>query len=99
MLMALMHRTADRYQMRANWTEINRCIQKDEEDIDHYYHRLKETFENHSGVDPPANMNNDSPYEQQFKNAFLKVCLPQISSFVAKHMVDHRTARLTNTLN
>ena len=85
--------------MRANWAEINRCIQKDEEDIDHYYYRLKETFDNHSGVDPPTNIKNDSPYEQQLKNAFLKGCLPQISSFIAKHMVDHRIERLTNTLD
>ena len=50
----------------------------------------------HSGLSPPDDGDNDSPYKQQLKNAFLKGCLPQISSFVTKHMVDHRTARLEN---
>ncbi|KAF0046411.1 hypothetical protein F2P81_000044 [Scophthalmus maximus] len=91
-------RVRGRYQARANWTEINRCIQKDDEDVDHYYHRLKEVFDNHSGVEVPQDMANVTPYEQQLKNAFLKGSQPQISSFVSKHMVDHRTARLQNTL-
>ena len=96
-IQALLGRIQERYRARPDWTEVNRCIQKDDEDVDQYYHRLKEVFDNHSGVPPPQNMQNDSPYEQQLKNAFLKGCLPQISKFVTKHMVDHRTSRLYAT--
>ncbi|KAG9281339.1 hypothetical protein AMEX_G4138 [Astyanax mexicanus] len=92
----IQQRVRNRYQNRADWTEINRCIQRDDEDVDHYYHRLKETFDLHSGI--PVDMAPGGPYEQQLKNAFLKGSLSQISSFIMKHMVDHRTANLTRTL-
>jgi len=94
-LEALLKRTQTRYTKRGDWTEINRCVQKEGEDVALYYHRLKEVFDIHSGLSPPDDGDNDSPYEQQLKNAFLKGCLPQISSFVTKHMVDHRTASLS----
>ena len=45
-----------------------------------------------------ADSDNDSSYEQQLKNAFLKGALQPISSFVTKHMIDHRSAWLNNTL-
>lgn len=51
------------HRARANWIEINLCIQKDDEDVDHYYARLKEVFDNHSSMQPPPNADNDSPYE------------------------------------
>lgn len=44
-------------------------------------------------------MENDSSYEQQLKNAFMKNCLPQISSFITKHMINHRTSRLVDLLD
>ena len=94
---SLLDRIQGCYRPRQDWTEVNRCVQKDDEDVDQYYHRLKEVFDNHSGVPPPPNMQNDSPYEQQLKTAFLKGCLPQISRFVTKHMVDHRISRLNAT--
>ena len=75
---------------------INSCMQKEGEDVDLYYHRLTEVSDIHSGLNPPDDGNNDSPYEQQLKNAFLQGCLPQISSFVTKHMVDHHTSRLAS---
>ena len=93
----LLDRIQGRYRPRPDWTEVNRCVQKDDEDVDQYYHRLKEVFDNHSGVPPPPNMQNDSAYEQLLKTAFLKGCLPQISRFVTKHMVDHCISCLNAT--
>ena len=95
-LEALLKLTQTRYTKRADWTEINRCVQKEGEDVDLYYHRLMEVFDIHSGLSPPDDGDNDSPYEQQLKNAFLKGCLPQISSIMTKHMVDQHIARLEN---
>jgi len=43
----------DRYKRHADWTEINRCMQKEEEDVDLYYHRLKE-----SDIDTAPRTNN-----------------------------------------
>jgi len=93
---ALLKRIETKYTKLADWRQINHCVQKEGEDVDLYFHRLKEAFDIHSGINPPGDGNTDSPYEQQLKNAFLNGCLPQISSFVTKHMVDHRTARLEN---
>ena len=92
----LLKRIETKYIKLADWRQINHCVQKEGEDVDLYFHRLKEVFVIQSGISLPTNRDNDSPYEQQLKNAFLKGCLPQISSFVTKHMVDHRTARLEN---
>ena len=94
-LTALIARATNRYHTRADWTEINRCVQREDEDTDMYFARLKEIFDMHSGITPPANAD-DSPYEQQLKNAYLKGSLVQISSFVTKHMLNHRTARLND---
>ena len=47
---ALLGRIQGHYRARPDWTEVNRCLQKDDEDVDQYYHRLKEVFDNHSGV-------------------------------------------------
>lgn len=49
---------------------------------------------NHSGTEVPANQVNDTPYEQQLKNAILKGFLSPVSSFIIKHMINHRTCRL-----
>lgn len=37
--------------------------------------------------------------QQQLKNAFLKGCLPRISSFVHKQQIDHATGPLSSTMD
>ena len=39
---ALIERIQLRYWARPDWTGVNRCIEKDEEDVDQYYHRLQQ---------------------------------------------------------
>lgn len=76
-----------RHRPRADWTEIDRCVRKSD-DVDIYCNRLKEVFNVHSAMEEPADQRNDSLYEQQqLRNAFMKGCFPQISSFIIKQMV------------
>lgn len=69
----LVKRASERYRKSANWDEINSCLQKDDEEIDHYYHRLNEVFDTNSGVTIPQGDIAGMAYEQQLKNA----CVPK----------------------
>lgn len=57
-------------------------MQGEEETVDNLIVRRRELFNNHSGIEVPVNQVNDSPYEQQLKNAILKGLLAPISSLL-----------------
>lgn len=62
--------------------------------MDNFVVRMREVFNNQSGIEVPANQLNYTPYEQQLKNAILKRLITPIASFITKHMVNHRVCGL-----
>lgn len=81
----------NKYRKISNWLEIILTTQKPG-DADHFYARLKEVSDHNSHSD----MTNNSPYEQQLKNALLRGPTPKLRGFVTKHMVNYRPARLSD---
>lgn len=80
---ALIARIENRWIRRADWSMINQCVQGEEETVDSFIVRMREIFNNHSGIEVPVNQVNDSPYEQQLKDAILKGLFAPISSLLS----------------
>nr|XP_049573440.1 uncharacterized protein LOC125966903 [Syngnathus scovelli]XP_049573441.1 uncharacterized protein LOC125966903 [Syngnathus scovelli] len=79
-------------EMRANYTEIGRTKQNDNETFDEYRVRMKEVFKLHSGL-----VEDNAPqgaYQQQLKNAIHVRSRPAIQGWVIKHYIGMNTGTL-----
>ena len=82
----LQDRIRSRHKRKANYTEIGRTKQTDDEDFEAYRIRMTEVFKLHSGLQPSEDLL--APYNQQLKNALHAGALPRIRTWVEKHFVD-----------
>ncbi|XP_032405803.1 uncharacterized protein LOC116710726 [Xiphophorus hellerii] len=94
---ALAARTVQRYQRRANYTEISRVKQKEEESFDEYSLRMTKVFKTHSGL--VENNDDNGPYKQQLKNALHAGSKDAIRAWVAKHYIGLGTGTLDEYIN
>ncbi|XP_019212796.1 uncharacterized protein LOC109201534 [Oreochromis niloticus] len=81
---------------RANYGKIGQVKQSDTENPHEYMDRLRPVFRQNSGLnyaDDPQ-----SPYQQQFKRAFIKGLLPSIRSHVEKYWVTQDTGTVDEAL-
>ncbi|CAI5669281.1 unnamed protein product [Oreochromis niloticus] len=81
---------------RANYGKIGQVKQSDTENPNEYMDRLRPVFRQNSGLnyaDDPQ-----SPYQQQFKRAFIKGLLPSIRSHVEKYWVTQDTGTVDEAL-
>lgn len=81
----LVGRVRNRYQRRANYTEIGRCKQKPDEPFDEYRVRLETVFKTHSGLVDGGQVR--GPYRQQLKNALHAGSAPDIQGWVNRHYI------------
>ncbi|XP_032426222.1 uncharacterized protein LOC116724565 [Xiphophorus hellerii] len=83
---ALAARTIQKYKRRANYTEISRIKQKEEETFDDFRTRMMNTFKMHSGL--VENDDENGPYKQQLKNALHAGSKDAIRSWVTKFFIN-----------
>lgn len=74
-----------RFQRRANYTEIGRVKQKDDESFDEYKIRMTKTFKAHSGLADDGE--EDGAFQQQLKNALHAGSKDSVHSWVQKHYI------------
>ncbi|XP_061880899.1 uncharacterized protein LOC133632478 [Entelurus aequoreus] len=93
----LMARVEQRFQKRANYTELGRTKQKDEETFEDYKIRLEKTFKQHSGLN--ENADPQGPYQQQLKNILHANSRQAIHEWVNKHYIGFPTGTLDEYIN
>ncbi len=94
---ALADRVTERFRRRANYTEIGRVKQKDDESFEDYKLRMIKTFRVHSGLQDDDN--DAGPYRQQLKNALHAGSKDAIRCWVAKHYIGLATSNLEEYIN
>ncbi|KAL4008007.1 hypothetical protein ACER0C_001859 [Sarotherodon galilaeus] len=95
-LIPVFDRACQQLAPRANYGKVGQVKQSDTENPHEYMDRLRPVFRQNSGLeyaDDPQ-----SPYQQQFKRAFIKGLLPHIRSHVEKHWVTQDTGRVDEAL-
>ncbi|XP_061127231.1 uncharacterized protein LOC133147255 [Syngnathus typhle] len=85
----LLGRIKTKFQRRANYAEIGRTKQKEDELFEDYRHRLEKVFKANSGLEPGTEV-----YNQQLKNALHTNSRPAIQNWVVKHMITFPTSTL-----
>ncbi|XP_013888979.1 uncharacterized protein LOC106536312 [Austrofundulus limnaeus] len=93
---ALNDRVRQRYRQRADYTEIGRCRQKDDEPFDDYRVRMTKVFRAHSGL--VDNGDENGPYQQQLKNALHAGSTSQKHHWVSKHYIGLPNGTLSDYL-
>ncbi|MEQ2290012.1 hypothetical protein AMECASPLE_038991 [Ameca splendens] len=83
------------FKQRADYTIINQTKQKIGEPIIEYSLRMEEVFIRNSGLQ--LDNADDSPFQQQFKNALQANALPEICNWVTKHNIDLPTCSVSRT--
>ncbi|KAJ0070709.1 hypothetical protein NL108_017915 [Boleophthalmus pectinirostris] len=66
-IQALAERTKTRYKKLANYSEISRTKQKEDEKLEDFKIRMTKVFKTHSGLEESDDT--QGPYQQQLKNA------------------------------
>ncbi|XP_044027694.1 uncharacterized protein LOC122864398 [Siniperca chuatsi] len=90
-------RATARFKQKANYTEIGRARQKDDETFDDYRHRMTTVFKIHSGL---IDDNNDQgAYRQQLKNALHAGSKDAIRIWVQRHYIGLSTGTLDEYIN
>ncbi|MEQ2285892.1 hypothetical protein AMECASPLE_036523 [Ameca splendens] len=82
------------FRQKADYTIINQTKQKIGEPITEYRMRMEEVFKRNSGLQ--HNNADDSPYQQQLKNALQANALPKIRNWVTKHNIDLPTCSVSS---
>ena len=59
------------FPLKVNWEAIQQLVQGENEKLYNYLARLKETFDAHGGVEKPADLKEESEYENRLTRAFL----------------------------
>ncbi|MGL5703368.1 MAG: hypothetical protein ACRCW5_09645 [Cetobacterium sp.] len=85
------------FQRRANYGALAGIKQKDEETVDDFAVRFEKEFRVHSGI--PYSDDNNGPYQQQLKNAFMQSYKPEIAGYIRKHFVAFDTANVNELKN
>nr|XP_049574549.1 uncharacterized protein LOC125967456 [Syngnathus scovelli]XP_049574550.1 uncharacterized protein LOC125967456 [Syngnathus scovelli] len=93
----LINRVRNRYRMRANYTEIGRTKQNDNEAFDEYRVRMTKVFKTHSGL--VEDIAPQGAYQQQLKNAIHAGSRPAIQGWVIKHYIGMNTGTLEEYIN
>ncbi|XP_038135555.1 uncharacterized protein LOC119779821 [Cyprinodon tularosa] len=78
------------FKKRADNAHLSTVLQKSGENVDDYKIRLEREFRAHSGI--PYDADKDSTYQAQPKNGLMNGFQAHISSWIRKHLVEHRTA-------
>ena len=82
---AVLGRVTGRFQRRADYTEIGRVKQRDDEPFEDFRVRMEKVFWMHSGIVYDADQN--GAYQQQLKNALHNGSLDRIQGWIRKHVV------------
>ena len=82
---AVLGRVTGRFQRRADYTEIGRVKQRDDEPFGDFRVRMEKVFWMHSGIVYDADQN--GAYQQQLKNALYNGSLDRIQGWICKHVV------------
>lgn len=83
------------YHRHADFSKITECRQGDSETVSQYLERLKDVFNANSGTpEPPHGGDQNTPYHQQLKIAFLTGMHPEVSKEVRKNLVGWGLATL-----
>ncbi|MEQ2294051.1 hypothetical protein AMECASPLE_039830 [Ameca splendens] len=93
----LIDRLTVRYRRRADYAEIARVKQKEEEPFEEYRIRLTKVFKIHSGLQEDEN--EQGAYRQQLKNALHAGSRDAINTWVRRHFIGFPTANLEDYVN
>lgn len=77
------------YRNRANYNEIGKIKQKEDESFDDYSIRMEKVFRAHSGLQ--HNADDNGPYRQQLKNAVHAGSILPVRSWIEKHYITFGT--------
>ncbi|XP_055021071.1 uncharacterized protein LOC129412097 [Boleophthalmus pectinirostris] len=89
----LRERIQNRFARRANYMEINRTKQRDDESFEEFRHRLTKVFKVHSGLQDVEGDDNCA-YRQQLKNALHANTVIGIRNWIDKHYINFATGTL-----
>ncbi|KAJ0041571.1 hypothetical protein NL108_012710 [Boleophthalmus pectinirostris] len=89
----LRQRIQNRFARRANYMEINRTKQRDDESFEEFRHRLTKVFKTHSGLQDVEGDDNCA-YRQQLKNALHANTVTGIRNWIDKHYINFATGTL-----
>lgn len=82
----LMRRAREKYRRRANYTEIRRVQQKEDEPFEQYRVRMEKVFKTHSGLEDDGAA--EGPYRQQLKNALHAGSYEPIKQWLQRHYIN-----------
>nr|XP_049596191.1 uncharacterized protein zgc:109986 isoform X1 [Syngnathus scovelli]XP_049596192.1 uncharacterized protein zgc:109986 isoform X1 [Syngnathus scovelli] len=85
----LLGRIKIKFERRANYTDIGRTKQKEDELFEDFRHRLEKVFKANSGLEHGTDV-----YDQQLKNALHANSRPAIQNWITKHMITFPTSTL-----
>lgn len=88
----LNNRGRQRHRRRANYTEIGRIQQKEDEPFEQYRIRMEKAFKTHSGLE--ENAADDGPYRQQLKNALHAGAYEPIKQWLQRHYINLQAGTL-----
>ncbi|XP_047455403.1 uncharacterized protein LOC125016764 isoform X2 [Mugil cephalus] len=88
----LTDRTTQRFRRRANYTEIGRVKQKEDEPFEEYRIRMTTVFKAHSGLEETPDQN--GTFQQQLKNALHAGSKDAVRCWVSKHYIGLATGTL-----
>lgn len=80
-----------------NYGKISQCRQRPEEDVEEYRSRLEAVFRTNSGLDESDR--DDSPYQQQLKQALLGGFRTDITDFIRRQNINTPTDSATQIMN
>ena len=80
-----------------DYSRISNCKQNAKESVYEFRGRLEEIFKVNSGL--RAEDGDQTPYQQQLKQALMNGFLPGIADFIRKHNVNHKTCSVQECLN
>ncbi|XP_024117818.1 uncharacterized protein LOC112139304 [Oryzias melastigma] len=93
----LAERARQRFMTRANYTEIGRAKQREEELFEDYRLRLEKVFRAHSGLQDDGQ--EQGVYRQQLKNAMHTNSKDGIRAWAQKHLINLGTSTLEEYVN
>ncbi|XP_055008822.1 uncharacterized protein LOC129408665 isoform X2 [Boleophthalmus pectinirostris] len=94
---ALAERTKTRYKKLANYGEISRTKQKEDEKFEDFKIRMTKVFKTHSGLEESDDV--QGPYQQQLKNALHAGVTESIRQWLDKHFYGMASSTLEDYVN
>lgn len=93
----LTERIATAFKQKADYSKIAACKQKDDETPVDYRHRLEVVFRANSGITKTDD--NDGPYQQQLKRAFIAGLTSKVKTYVERHWVHQNTGSVADAVD